>query len=223
MSARVGSDFCIGHMPRCQADVYTDEPASCPWAGLPDKVSGCLLCRSHQLLGLVNEAKALQLLEPVLPGSSSVQQLVASLFSGCLAGKLSLHNDLGVQHSSLLSDAARANVAAACKAELVRRHSEQLRGNGNLTKCHNLLNRLLPPSAPTMLAPPAGEGASGRSVGGQQLVCTLRMPVGRARRRSSRCAPDIDIFFDAVGPRVIRGRRAQATRTAAAGACDLAR
>ncbi len=163
MSAQGGTGLCNGHMPRCEAVVYTDEPGaepvSCSWAGRPDELSGLRLCKSHEALGLVNEAEALQLLEPVLPGSSRAQRLVASLFSGCLGGKLSLHNDLSVQHSSLLSDADRANVEAACKAELVRRHSEQVSGNGNLTKCHNLLNRMLPPSAPTMLAPPAGEAA----------------------------------------------------------------
>jgi len=50
-----------------------------------------------------------------------VEQLVADLFSGCRAGELSLHNNLGAKLCSLLSDTDRANVEAACKAELHRK------------------------------------------------------------------------------------------------------
>ena len=136
-----GTGLCVTHMPRCQA-VCADEPgaapASCLYAGWPDELSGFKLCRSHNKLGLVKSAQALQFLEPVRLDSLSVQQLVASLFSGCPGDELSLHNDLGAKLCSLLSATDLANVEAACKAELARKHSEQQ--SSELTRCIELQN-----------------------------------------------------------------------------------
>jgi hypothetical protein len=64
----------------------------------------------------------MELLRPRDSPESS--RVVADLFSGCPTDELSLHKDLGAKHSSLLSDTDRANVEAACKAELDRRHTE---------------------------------------------------------------------------------------------------
>jgi hypothetical protein len=100
--ARDGTGLCRRHMPRCQADVCTDEPGaelvSCLYAGRLDPESGLKLCRSHKELGLVKSAQALHFLWlPHFPDSISVQQLVARLFSGCPGGELSLHNNLGAK------------------------------------------------------------------------------------------------------------------------------
>jgi hypothetical protein len=133
-------------MPRCQA-VCADEPgaapASCLYAGWLDELCGFKLYRSHNKLGLVKSADALQFLEPVRLDSLSVQQLVASLFSGCPGGELSLHNNLGAKLCSLLSATDLANVEAACKAELARRRMEQQ--SSDLTKCIELQNGGLKP------------------------------------------------------------------------------
>jgi hypothetical protein len=142
-------------MPRCEADVCTDEPGaepvSCLYAGRLDPESGLKLCGSHKALGLVNEAEALQLLEPVLLGSSRTQQLVADLLAGCPGSVLSLHNNLGAK--LLLSDTDRAAVAAACKVELARRRTEEQ--SGDLTKGFELQNGGLHASALELLTPSA--------------------------------------------------------------------
>jgi hypothetical protein len=156
-----GSKLCTRHMPRCQAVVCTAQPGaapvSCPWAGL-DKLSGLKLCRSHKELGLVNEAKALQFPRlPQCPVSSSVERLVAKLFSGCPSGELLLHN-LGAKLCSLLPDTDRAAVAVARKAELDRRLTEQQ--SGDLTKCFGLHNDGLHASALELLKPSAKVAAA---------------------------------------------------------------
>jgi hypothetical protein len=148
-------------------------------------VSACLLCQSHKALGLVNEADALQLLEHVLLGSSRAQQLVASLLSGCPGRELSLYNDLGAKHSSLLSDTDRAAVAAACKVELARRHSEQL--SSDLTKCFEQLNAGLPESSLELLTPSAEETAE-RGAAQQEVKLQNLNPLGPAQRPESRAA-----------------------------------
>ena len=148
-------------------------------------MSGCLLCRSHKELGLVKSAQALQFLEHVRLDSLSVQQLVASLFSGCPGGELSLHSDLGAKLCSLLSDTDLANVEAACKAELARRRMEQQ--SSDLTKSIELQNGGLKPWALELLIPSAEDTAEIDAVRRVLKLQNLK-PLGPAQRPESRAA-----------------------------------
>jgi hypothetical protein len=112
-----------------------------------------------------------------------VQRLVAKLFSGCPRRELSLHNDLGARHSSLLCDTDRAAVAAACKAELVRRLTEQ--HSSDLTECFELQNFGLHASALELLKPSAevaAERDAARQVLDEQALLEQWRPLGPAQR-----------------------------------------